>query len=412
MSEGECCALIECATTTCFPSHRTCPRNDGTELDVEYRWQDGCVEPSCPWECPLAMVQLVQNCPVSVNTHTSGFLPRQLTQPFLNNGVVTCNWLDCPPYEPCDDSAIAPQQRSCNGNGNCIRGLSTVSCECDPLYEGTYCQDQITVPRPTHPTVERSAEVYVMSCLMVVCSASYGTEGRDSNCMFADLNNAQDERVILQWIPSQNVHLFTFLGYSQNVLYFLDIDGLVASLTTTNVLQALAGLEDLQPSSSEATDTAYLAASGGNDWTAARTSFSYRDADNAPPGLNEYRFVTKDDLNCRNEELWVYFTDLTLSFYFGNRVVLLPWGNNGEILSGDNGEIFLASEEAQDVCENKCLSDANGETVLEVCSENGICDPQTGDCLCNFGWLGIKCNEKAWVGPEQDGDSDADDADE
>merc|ERR1711994_1244520 len=86
-------------------------------------------------------------------------------------------------------------------------------------------------------------------------------------------------------------------------------------------------------------------------------------------------------------------TDLTLSFYFEDKVLLLDWHREIQFMEDADGTSFVVSKDAQDVCENLCITDG----TVELCNENGICDPQTGDCLCNFGWIGVKCNELSWV---------------
>merc|ERR1719188_1055697 len=110
-----CCPHITCVSTICVPATRTCERNDGTTLTLESDWRRMCAQPSCPPECPRSMTAVSLNCPVSRNTHSSGFVPRILSSPFQDaSGRWTCTWQDCPDYEPCNDEAIPQIQRDCN----------------------------------------------------------------------------------------------------------------------------------------------------------------------------------------------------------------------------------------------------------------------------------------------------------
>lgn len=394
-----CCPQVVCKSTVCSPAVRQCQRNDGSTLDLPHDWQNDCAQPECPPECPLSMTQVALNCPVSTRTNPSGFRPRELSAPFRDGaGRWSCRWLPCPDYEPCEDLAIPLSQRRCNDRGNCVRGGSTLVCDCGDQWDGSFCQHAKVIPRPTFPIVDRSAEVYKMGCSMVVCSNTFEDVG--SNCMFGDLNDETNpDLVSLVWVPGTS-RLVTFLGYIDDKLYFLDDAGMVAMFRANQLDVFFNSGTDFNPVSDNTVDDTYRVDSEADGWTPARTSFSYRAADNAPPHIQEYRFVTKDNLVCRQKDLWIYYTDLTLSFYYGDRVILLGWNQNHNFIddtSAHDGKI-LQSSEAQDVCENQCIIEAADGTVsFEMCNENGICDPQTGECLCNFGWFGDHCRQRSWI---------------
>jgi len=244
---------------------------------------------------------------------------------------------------------------------------------------------------------------------MVVCTNAFDVLKPNPTCLFSNLDQSSaDAPVTMTWVPSTQ-DFVTYLGYKGDLMYFINKDGYI-SIVEASSIQSYFTLGTNPLVTSEAVDDENYADALSTDlWVPARTSFSYRNADNSPPPIQEYRFVTKtfvtgttnavdeNPLVCRSKDLWVYYTDLTLSFYFENKVVLLDWHRDIQFKEIGLGIEEVVSKDAQDVCENLCIT----ESTVELCNENGICDPQSGECLCNFGWIGVKCDELAWIRIEQ-----------
>jgi hypothetical protein len=121
------------------------------------------------------------------------------------------------------------------------------------------------------------------------------------------------------------------------------------------------------------------------------TDYSYRTATADPPKFSEWRFVQKsvEDSTC---PVWTYFTDTAIGFYWKDYFHSVPWGPavgniERDLMNGDFHFTILSSTQSVEVCANECIVD----DVLELCSQNGICNPDTGKCMCDFGFTGEKC---------------------
>jgi len=378
MDAGGCCRLVECVTASCDNSLAITCENGDIHLP---NFALGCAVEPCPLICPD---EGMLTCPVSRSVHPSGQMQRGRELPFIRNNVVVCPWLDCPPYEPCDDTQYDLEERNCHHNGECVRGLASFRCQCNDEHTGTFCQDRVVPPRVVLPIRDRSGALNPETCSLILCQElSNGDQecfsvtsldvARDGSSISMDsLTDSFRGRFSTDLLP------VSYLGTKGFDHWFLNEDG--------NPVKVRRGV----PVSDVNTDAEYNAIVNGNsdDYFSVPSinEYSYLEAKPVPPQISENRFIRKGDGQC---DVWAYFTDTAVGIYFNGYFHKIPWGPRVEniIVNLDTGITQLQSEEGQEICENKCIEN----NVLELCNENGICNPETGLCMCDFGYFGDKC---------------------
>lgn len=429
MDPSGCCRNAECLTPVCS-SDLAIVCHDGTTHHPV--WENNCAVEPCPLVCPD---EGMQTCPVSRSISPNGQVQRRRGDPFIRDGVVVCEWLDCPPYEPCDDTQFTLEQRHCHHNGECVRGLDNFRCVCDGdgperQFEGTFCETRAQPPRIVMPMRDRSGSFIPSKCMVIMCQTTdggfnyecFGTSSLDANRMNGEGSTIEmysitdmirnvvvgrgilsDRMARLAAMPAQ------FVGVKGEELWFLngvghplkimmdDYDSILeAHLRGNGAVEELRDNGLRKVKSDEVSDIEFYEImnaerSADRFQTPSITDYSYRRATEVPPAVSEWRFVQKAEAN--DCPVWVYYTDTAIGFYWNNYFHSIPWGPAVEsqttgVISRDGISMdTLVSTDSVEVCENACLVDG----VLELCNKNGICNPDTGECMCDFGFIGDKC---------------------
>merc|ERR1719273_1931825 len=416
MDSTGCCRNAECLTPVCATELRiVC--DDGTVNEPV--WENGCRVEPCPLVCPD---EGMRTCPVSRSTAPSGQIPRGRGDPFIRDGSVVCLWQDCPPYEPCDDTQYTLEERHCHHNGECVRGLEAFRCQCDDNHEGQFCATRKTLPRVVVPLRDRSGAFIDSQCIVILCQINefdigecFGTGALDestSNTEGSSIEMYSISDMVSNVDANILVRPVQFVGLHGEDLWFLNSDGNPIKMNINYYLwflnsDDLAGNSVVTDStmiySDENTDNEYNTIinadlSGDRFQVESVTEYSYRTATAEPPQVSEWRFVQKSEISSTCS-VWTYFTDTAIGFYWSEFFHSVPWGpermHQEKITTqiGDHEVDILSSTTSVEVCENKCLTtDENGESVLELCNRNGICNPDTGECMCDFGFIGEKCD--------------------
>lgn len=415
MDPSGCCRNAECLTPVCS-SDLAIVCHDGTTHHPV--WENNCAVEPCPLVCPD---EGMQTCPVSRSISPNGQVQRRRGDPFIRDGVVVCEWQDCPPYEPCDDTQFTLEQRHCHHNGECVTGLDNFRCLCDENHEGTFCETRKTPPRVVMPLRDRSGSFIPSRCMVIMCQTRsndpecFGTGALDANQMNGEGSSIEMFSItdmISNVVPDAPDKLpIQFVGVKGEELWFLNSDGNPLKINMVDydiiveahsggvnagAVQGLRGNGLPKVTSDENSDNEFntiLNAELRDDrfQTPSITDYSYRTATEVPPVVSEWRFVQKAEAtDC---SVWVYYTDTAIGFYWSNYFHSMPWGpavesqTMGVISSEGISMDTLVSTESIEVCENACLVDG----VLELCNKNGICNPDTGECMCDIGFVGDKC---------------------
>lgn len=345
---AECCPNILCVFSQCEPGSRTCP--DGSIVERVATSSPPCRFANCPPSCQQPTQQLF--CPSS-----GGQIPRGRNPPSHSPESEACDWLPCPPYEPCDDPIF---DGHCQNGANCIRGRETIACECIDGFTGPRCA---TAPqRRTFPIFTRSFMVFDQ-CLLIMCASA--------GCFLSTDFGLNWDLILVSGLDASIV---SYHGYwNGRGHYFVSSEGnLVHFNVNTNEFSWGDGAESrFEQHFPDALDNQLF--------TPAFTEFSYveLEAGKFPPA-SEVRHVIRTDA-C--EPNYIFMTESSIIAYLPetDKQIVTPW-------SGDN----LVSEEFE-LCPDLCVND-DGER--NTCSGNGICVRETGECVCNFGYRGPTCNSE------------------
>jgi len=351
MAPDGCCNIIECVFGSCQLDTRVCDSGD-----ILFRVPES--DPPCNFlECPVVCDTSILYCPAPGN--------RQIVRERNDaNAEPPCEWLPCPPYEPCDDDSLNDLNGAkCGMFGQCRRGSSTLTCECQENYSGARCQTFTEPPRPVFGVHERSF-LLTSECIGYMCY--------DARCyMSVDSGSSWD---------AMQQDLKAILGSFGESLWFVDSDG-----------HAVLFHEDVTTSNSEQ-DVIVVGEMSSDGFVSPTTGFSQRaHVDGVFPPPSEREFIINYDKDLMEVDeacaVHVYLTSSFVVFYNSNYMHATSWGS-----------VIHCNDETRDVlcgvivetqmCENKCLSEDGTE---ETCLFNGMCVRATGECLCNFGYTGDRC---------------------
>jgi len=336
-----CCRMVACVWNFC--SGRTQQCGGGITVEQDPTGQPPCSYPPCPAVCSNPDHQLF--CPSTGGTQISR----------VRNDAPDCSWQDCPDYEPCTDPTYGPLP--CGDSGTCVPGFTVLTCECEEHYSGDVCQTFSPPPRPTFTVTQRSFVAdFADQCQSFMC--------HDENCYFSA--NAG-----ISWEPL-DPQLRSISGISTDYAWFVGPDDHIVSFNRMS--RQILGSRDL--------DAIYQNVVSVNGLQEARTTYSYFDVvqgDLPPASEREYMMNWNAALSWTGPcQFMVFLTDQHVVFYTSHEMHSTQWGT---IVDGSRVDTV-------ELCEDKCL-DGNGDK--RICSEHGICDRQTGECICDYGYEGDNC---------------------
>jgi len=360
LDEYNCCPQYVCQFNACTRDTREC--SPGVFVSRLSTSNPPCQFEECPLVCD--MPTQVRTCRMPNNR----FIPQQRNPPQRGNPD-SCRWLDCPPYEPCDDPALTLQNGDVCDHGTCIRGRQSVECRCEENYQGARCGVFVPPPRQTFTPPARS---FLMpkgwNCDVIFCCNGFCFITRN---LQRQLNGAGSSVSFTLVFGMTGI-----FGQGPNEeVYVIDGDDFLAGLMPNGRTTSFSWDMDQQA----------VAVFSDPSFTPALTDFSDMTVtSDAYPPLSELQYVVNahsdwnqvtNDGVCHvkawlTKERIMYFND-------ANAVHHVTCATN-------QGQIDLKLEQ---MCDNPCI--VNG--VEEKCNDHGFCVWGTGLCQCQFPWTGPRC---------------------
>jgi len=338
---------------SCQSDERVCP--SGEVLLRRATSDPPCLFPECPVFCDTSILY----CPGPGGVQTE----RERSDA---NAEPPCEWQPCPPYEPCDDESWNDPATGlkCGLFGECRRGFSTLNCECQDHYSGARCQTFTEPPRPVFGVHERSF-LLTSACIGYMCYNDGCSMSSDSG---------------VSWVVLP-VDLKAILGSFGEDVWFADSDG-----------HAVLFNQDSETTSNPEQDAIIQQQMSSDGFVIPRTVFSQRvheDGVFPPPSERDYIINYEMDLLEVDEAcaVHVYLTNSAVVFYNAMYMHATSWGTEINCEAADR-DVRCGDITRTLMCENKCISEDGSE---ETCNDAGMCVRETGECLCNFGYTGEKC---------------------
>lgn len=370
LDEFQCCPQYICQFNGCTADVREC--SPGVFVSRQPTNIPPCNFDECPVVCDLP--ESVRQCRLSNNR----WIPQVRNPPSRTDD--SCKWVDCPPYEPCDDPGMFLGGSICH-HGSCVRGRTTVECQCEQNWDGVRCNVFVPPPRATlDPPIRSFLMPRSWGCDAIFCCNGFCFITRN---LQSQLNG-----------PSSVVSFDLVMGMKGVVgqgpdteVYAIDANDFLAGLTPNGVLQTFNYEDDEQ---------AHLVfASEG--FTPSLTEFSDMKINSAEyPPSSEMQFV----VNAREEWNAPSRNGVCLIKAYLNKERVMYFNDQRSVshvtCATHQGEIDLTLEK---MCDNPCIH--NG--VERPCSGNGFCIWSTGQCQCRFPWTGPDCESRIQdaMSPEQ-----------
>jgi hypothetical protein len=192
------------------------------------------------------------------------------------------------------------------------------------------------------------------------------------------------------------MHLVSCVGaWGSSFYYLADVEGHVYQVDAED-----SGFTSLSDSD---IDERYRSHVGSDNWNPATTVFSFNKVEDGKfPPPSELQYVLNSEIPLVADggscNVHVYLTSEWIVWYTHDHSYKTQWGESIRVES-----LGAVVEDA--MCEDKCLVD----NVYENCNKNGICVRETGECLCNYGYTGSKCEDRNdWHELPLPSDSDSD----